>query len=110
MQDLDSFLCWLRRILEIRRSHPVLSLGNFEILDAQNTAIMAFIRKHNEEILVCINNFSDADQIANLNLQLYDGMFLYDILEDLLLPASAGLRYNAILPPYGFAWLQLKKR
>jgi maltose alpha-D-glucosyltransferase/alpha-amylase len=110
INDVDSFLCWLRRIIEIRKNHRVLSLGNFEVLDAQNPAILAFIRKHDEEILVCINNFSYADQIANLNLQSYDGVFLYDLLEEHPLPASTGLRYSALLPPYGFVWLQLKKR
>jgi maltose alpha-D-glucosyltransferase / alpha-amylase len=110
MKDVDSFLCWLRRIIEVRRNHPVLSLGNFALLDAQNPAILAFIREYNEDILVCINNFSGADQIANLNLQSYAGMFLYDILEDSSLPTSTGFRYNATLSPYGFVWLQLKER
>ena len=109
VKDVDSFLCWLRRIIEVRRSHPVLSLGNFELLDAQNPAILAFVRQHKEEILVCINNFSDADQIANLNLQSYVGVFLYDVLENIQLPENTALRYNATLPPYGFVWLQLKK-
>jgi maltose alpha-D-glucosyltransferase/alpha-amylase len=44
-RDPSSFLHWLKRILEIRRQHPVLAVGELEVLHAENPSVLAYLRR-----------------------------------------------------------------
>ena len=39
-----SFLQWMRRMIQIRREHPILGLGGLTLLPATNSAVLAYIR------------------------------------------------------------------
>ena len=39
-----SFLQWFRRLLAVRKQHPVFGLGSFEALNPHNPAIFAYVR------------------------------------------------------------------
>ena len=44
-RDPSSFLHWLRRMLDVRKQHPVLAIGEFEMLHAQNPSVLAYLRR-----------------------------------------------------------------
>src|SRR5690606_17076499 len=43
-RDPSSFLQWIRRMLAVRKQHPVLAIGRFEMLHAQNPSVLAYLR------------------------------------------------------------------
>jgi maltose alpha-D-glucosyltransferase / alpha-amylase len=44
-RDRSSFLHWLRRMLAIRKQHPVLATGELELLHAENPSVLAYLRR-----------------------------------------------------------------
>jgi maltose alpha-D-glucosyltransferase/alpha-amylase len=44
-RDSSSFLHWLRRMLAVRRQHPVLATGELEVLHAENPSVLAYLRR-----------------------------------------------------------------
>src|SRR3546814_11287084 len=44
-RDQSSFLHWLRRLLQVRREHPVFGTGSFEVLHADNPPVLAYLRR-----------------------------------------------------------------
>src|SRR5690606_30440230 len=62
-RDPSSFLHWLRRLIKVRKQHPVLAIGDFEMLHAQNPSVLAYLRRGigedgEEDIVLCVNNLS----------------------------------------------------
>ena len=52
LRDQHSFLQWFRRLLAVRKQHPVFGLGSFEALSPDNPAIFAFIRKFEDDVIL----------------------------------------------------------
>src|SRR5215216_4328556 len=73
-RDRSSFLHWLRRMITVRRQHPVLAIGHFEMLHAQNPSVLAYLRRGigddgEEDIVLCVNNLSRFPQPCELMLE-----------------------------------------
>lgn len=47
-----------RKIIDLRKSLPIVTLGSFELLLPTDPAIFAYIRRWNDELLFAIGNFS----------------------------------------------------
>ena len=48
-QNPHSLLNWMRRLLALRRRHPAFGRGDLEFLHPTNHAVLAFVRRHEEE-------------------------------------------------------------
>jgi maltose alpha-D-glucosyltransferase/alpha-amylase len=107
----SSFLHWLRRMLEIRREHPVLATGAFEVLSAENPSVLAYLRRFRqddrEDIVLCVNNLSRFAQPVELMLAPLAGKRPIETLGRVPFPPIGELPYFIALPPYGFYWFQL---
>jgi alpha-glucosidase len=55
-----SVLEFYRALLAFRKEHPALIKGSIELLDAADPDVLAFIREHDGERLLCVFNMSDA--------------------------------------------------
>jgi maltose alpha-D-glucosyltransferase/alpha-amylase len=57
----ESLLHWVRGMLEVRRAHPCLGDGDFEVVTSDNEAVLGFLRRNDSEtVLVCANLASTA--------------------------------------------------
>lgn len=56
-RDADSCLQWSRRLLHLRRAHPCLRTGRFEVLHADDQLLVA-LRQSDDEALLCAFNLS----------------------------------------------------
>ena len=110
-RDGGSFLNWLRRMLHVRRQHPLFGLGDFEILEVSTPSVFAFLRIPTEEEhgnpVLCVNNFSGAAQPAELFLSHLAGRVPVELLGRVPFPAIGELPYFVTLPPYEFLWFEL---
>ena len=66
-----SLLHWVRRILAVRKTHPVFGLGDFVVAHADNPAVLAYSRHAPEaptgaRSVLCVANLSDGPQSAIL--------------------------------------------
>jgi maltose alpha-D-glucosyltransferase/alpha-amylase len=102
-----SFLHWFRQLLAIRKQHPVFGLGSFEVLHPDNAAILAFIRRHGEDVVLCVNNVSGRAQAVELDLSPYEGMYPVELMGRERFPRIGELPYLLTIPAHGFYWFQL---
>jgi maltose alpha-D-glucosyltransferase/alpha-amylase len=107
MRDQNSFLHWFRRLLAVRKQHPVFGLGSFESCHPNNAAIFAYLRRYEDDIVLCINNLSSRAQAAELDLSSYGGMYPVELLGRERFPRIGELPYLLTFGPHAFYWFQL---
>jgi maltose alpha-D-glucosyltransferase/alpha-amylase len=107
LRNQHSFLQWFKRLLAVRKQHPVFGIGGFEILHPENPAIFAYIRKQGDDIILCVNNLSPRAQAAELNLSGYEGMYPEEMMGRERFPRIGELPYLLTFGPHAFYWFQL---
>jgi maltose alpha-D-glucosyltransferase / alpha-amylase len=106
-RNQNSFLQWFRRLLDVRKQHPVLGHGSFEVLHPENAAIFAYVRKLGDDVILVVNNLSGRAQAAELDLHDYEGMFPVELLGRETFPRIGELPYLLTFGPHSFYWFQL---
>ncbi|HAS8147773.1 TPA: alpha-glucosidase [Vibrio vulnificus] len=71
LADSDSIFYHYQKLIELRKQHPAIVYGDFTSLFAEHDSVFAYVRSHQDEQLLVINNFSDQDVSLELpdNLQ-----------------------------------------
>jgi maltose alpha-D-glucosyltransferase / alpha-amylase len=111
-RDSSSFLHWLRRMISVRRQHPVLAVGQFEMLHAQNPSVLAYLRRGigddgEEDIVLCVNNLSRFPQPCELMLEQLAGKVPIELTGGVSFPPIGELPYFVTLAGHGFYWFEL---
>jgi maltose alpha-D-glucosyltransferase / alpha-amylase len=111
-RDGSSFLHWLRRMISVRRQHPVLAVGQFEMLHAQNPSVLAYLRRGlgddgEEDIVLCVNNLSRFPQPCELMLEQLAGKVPIELTGRVPFPPIGELPYFVTLAGHGFYWFEL---
>ncbi|MFB9739481.1 alpha-glucosidase C-terminal domain-containing protein, partial [Streptomyces thermocoprophilus] len=73
MASPSSLLHWTRRMIEIRKQNPAFGLGSFTELPSSNPAVLAFLREYEDDLVLCVNNFSRFAQPTELDLRAFTG-------------------------------------
>ena len=68
LRDRHSLLHWMRRMLAIRRRHAAFGRGTLRFLYPRNRKVLAFLREHDGEIILCVANVSRAPEAVELDL------------------------------------------
>jgi maltose alpha-D-glucosyltransferase/alpha-amylase len=109
----SSLLHWVKRMLEVRKQHPVFGIGSFEVLTAENPSILAFVREHTDpdtgevDTVMCAYNLSRFAQPVELHLAHYEGYVPHELLGRVPFPPIGELPYFLTIAPYGFYWFRL---
>jgi maltose alpha-D-glucosyltransferase/alpha-amylase len=113
-RDSSSFLHWIKRMLEIRKQHPVLAVGTFEVLEVENPSVLAYLRRGldldqdgQEDIVLCVHNLSRFAQPAELQLGALAGKQPIELMGRVPFPLVGELPYFVTLPGHGFFWFSL---
>ncbi|HVF54187.1 MAG TPA: maltose alpha-D-glucosyltransferase [Actinomycetota bacterium] len=107
LRNPHSFLQWYRRLLAVRKQHPVFGLGSFEVLHPENPAILAYARRYQDDVVLCVNNLSGRAQAAELDLSPYGGMYPIEMLGRERFPRIGELPYLLTFGAHHFYWFQL---
>ena len=110
-----SFLHWTKRMIEIRKRHPVFGLGRYEELSSSNPSVLAFVREHPDpgnsqeaaDRILCVNNLSRFPQPVELDLRRFKGITPIECMGGVRFPPIGDLTYLLTLPGHGFYWFQL---
>lgn len=68
-QDPHSMLMLTRTLLDIRRSHPALTIGSYQSIEQEHHGCFVYRRQHRNQHYVVILNFSQQEQMVALPLQ-----------------------------------------
>ena len=94
-------------MLEVRKQHPVFGMGSFEVLHAENPSVLAYVRQHDGDTVLCVNNLSRFAQPVELQLQRFAGCTPVETLGRVPFPPIGELPYFITLAPYSFYWFSL---
>jgi maltose alpha-D-glucosyltransferase/alpha-amylase len=125
----QSLLHWTRRMIEIRKQHPVFGLGGYEELTSSNPSVLAFVREYDPagtthsmhqpggddapseqdptDRVLCVNNLSRFPQPVELDLRRFIGVTPVECMGGVTFPPIGELPYLLTLPGHGFYWFQL---
>jgi len=111
-RNSGSLLHWTKRMIEIRKRHPVFGLGGFEELNSSNPSVLAFVREYIEPVelsdhILCVNNLSRFPQPVELDLRRFKGITPVECTGGVIFPPIGDLPYLLTLPGHGFYWFQL---
>ncbi|MEW6255390.1 MAG: maltose alpha-D-glucosyltransferase [Pseudomonadota bacterium] len=101
-RDPHSLLNWMRRALAVRRRHMAFGRGGFRLLYPGNRKILAYLRTHGDETILCVANLSQTLQAVELDLSEFDGRVPVEMAGSTPFPPVGRLPYLLTVPAYGF--------
>jgi maltose alpha-D-glucosyltransferase/alpha-amylase len=115
-RNSGSLLQWTRRMIEIRKRHPVFGTGVYEELTSSNPSVLAYVRLPDAQFdgdsdgsdrILCVNNLSRFPQPVELDLRRFMGVTPVECMGGVVFPRIGELSYLLTLPGHGFYWFQL---
>jgi maltose alpha-D-glucosyltransferase/alpha-amylase len=116
IRDTSSSLHWMKRMLEVRKQHPLFGTGSLEFLSAENPSVLAYVREQttlaadgteSTDIVLCVNNLSRFAQPVELAMQRWEGKTPIELMGRVPFPRIGELPYFVTLGAYAFYWFQL---
>jgi maltose alpha-D-glucosyltransferase/alpha-amylase len=106
-RDPASLLNWMKRLLAVRKSHKVFGRGSLRFLHPGNRRILAYLRRHGGETVLCVANLGRAAQPVELDLGEFKGHVPVEMLGATAFPPIGELPYLLTLPGHSFYWFLL---
>ncbi len=106
-RDLSSLLNWTKRMIALRKRHRVFSRGTMEVLTPANRKVLAYLRRFEGDIILCVANLSRFVQPCELDLSFLNGMVPVEMLGQVEFPPIGELPYFVTLGPHTFYWFTL---
>jgi maltose alpha-D-glucosyltransferase / alpha-amylase len=103
----SSLLNWMKRMIGVRQRHALFGRGEIALLYPKNRKILAYIRRHGDETVLCVANLSRQAQAAEIDLSDFEGRVPVELTGPSAFPPVGELPYLLTLPAYGFYWFLL---
>ncbi len=103
----SSFLNWMKRLIAVRKARLAFGRGDQRFLYPSNRKVLAYLRSHNDETILCIFNLARAPQAVELDLSGYKGRVPVELFGRSVFPPIGDLPYLLTLPGHGFYWFLL---
>ncbi|HZL80528.1 MAG TPA: maltose alpha-D-glucosyltransferase, partial [Demequina sp.] len=82
-----SLLHWVHGMLTVRRRHPTLARGDFEVLTSSNDSVLAFRRYTADETILVVANLAATPRSTTVHLPGHAGAQLHDVFGGAPFPA-----------------------
>ncbi len=105
--DPSSLLSWMRNMIALRKLFPVFGRGTLEFLNPSNRKVLAYLRRYDDQRVLCVANLSRFAQPVDLDLPQLEGVIPVEMLGYVDFPAIGKQPYRLTLGPYAFFWLEL---
>ncbi len=102
-----SLLNWMKRLIRVRRTHPVFGRGSLEFLHPENRRVLAYLRQHDGVAILCVANLSRFAQYVELDLGRFNGRVPMELIGRVHFPPIGELSYLLTLGPHDFFWFEL---
>lgn len=108
-RSLSSLLSAMKRLIAVRKSAPAFGRGSMTFIRPSNRAVLAYVRQHEDEVILCVANLSRAAQATELDLSPWKDRVPQEMLGRTKFPAIGELPYMITLAPFGFYWFRLEE-
>jgi maltose alpha-D-glucosyltransferase/alpha-amylase len=108
-RSLSSLLSATKRLISVRKSTLAFGRGTMTFIRPVNRSVLAYVRQHGDEAILCVANLSRSAQATELDLSAWKGRMPLEMLGRTHFPAIGELPYMITLAPYGFYWFQLQE-
>ena len=108
-RSAGSLLSWMKRIIAVRKAHKAFGRGTMEFLHPGNRKVLAYLREHEDESILCVANLSRSAQPVELGLSRFRGRVPVELLGGSSFPTVGDLPYMVTLPGHSFYWFRLAK-
>jgi maltose alpha-D-glucosyltransferase/alpha-amylase len=106
----SSLLNWMKRIISVRKQHNDFGLGTLRFLYPGNRKVLAYLREHERDIVLCVANLARSAQAVELDLSRFKGRVPVELLGRSAFPPIGDLPYLLTLPGYGVYWFILPEQ
>jgi maltose alpha-D-glucosyltransferase/alpha-amylase len=104
----SSLLWWMKRVIGLRRRHPAMARGTFEIIATLDRHVIAYRREHDDETLLVVANLSRYAQWFELDLARDAGRRVIELFGGGEFPPITSAPYALSLGPHSFLWFRLE--
>jgi maltose alpha-D-glucosyltransferase/alpha-amylase len=102
-----SLLCWMKRMIALRKQCTVFGRGTIEFLPVANRKVLVYVRKHGDDTILCVANLSRSVQPVELDLSAFCGLVPVEIFGLTEFPRIGEKPYFLTLGPYAFFWFRI---
>jgi maltose alpha-D-glucosyltransferase/alpha-amylase len=103
-----SLLNWMKRMIGLRKQSMVFGRGTIEFLPAHNRKVLAYVRRYQDETVLCVANLARTVQPVELDLSRFKGMTPIEMLGLTEFPRIGDLPYILTLGPFAFYWFRVQ--
>jgi maltose alpha-D-glucosyltransferase/alpha-amylase len=107
--DAASLLHWMRNMVRLRKLFKVFGRGTIEFLSPANRRTLAYVRRSEHDVILCVANLSRSPQPVQLDLAAFAGLTPVEMLGYTEFPVITDAPYFLSLGPYGFFWFELQR-
>jgi maltose alpha-D-glucosyltransferase / alpha-amylase len=103
----SSLLKWMKRMIALRKRHPVFGRGDINFLNPANPKVLAYTRQYDGQHVLIVNNLSRFVQPVEFDLSHYKGYMPVEMIGETPFPLIGDLPYFLTLGPHSFYWFRL---
>jgi maltose alpha-D-glucosyltransferase / alpha-amylase len=104
-----SLLHWMKRMIALRRQHPVFGRGTLEFVRTNNRKVLTYVRRYHDETVLCVANLARTVQPVEIPMAQFAGLTPVEMHGQAQLPRITEQPYFLTLAPYSFYWFQLQE-
>jgi len=109
-RDPSSLLQWMKNLIGLRKMFEAFGLGSLEFLEPANRKVLAYVRRHRRDAILCVANLSRSVQPVSLDLSAFSDFTPVEMLGYTDFPTIGKQPYFLTVGPYGFYWFELQRR
>ena len=103
-----SLLRWMQRLIKVRKRYKAFGRGSLQFLHPENLRVLPYIRRYEDELLLCVVNLSRYVQYVELDLSEFNGYQPVELIGETVFPRIGDLPYFVTLGPHAFYWFRLE--
>ncbi len=107
--NTDSLLWWMKRIIALRKRYKAFGRGSIEFLSPENRKVLAYLRRYENETILCVANLSHLAQQTVLDLSEFTGCYPVDLYGNTSFFPVTEQGYPFTLGPYSFFWFSMER-
>jgi maltose alpha-D-glucosyltransferase/alpha-amylase len=102
-----SLLWWIKRLLALRESTLAFGHGSFDFVLPDNRKTLAYLRRHEDDVVLVVANLSRFAQPVEIDLSSYPGWRPVEMFGRTPFPRIGPGPYALTLGPHAFHWFRL---
>jgi maltose alpha-D-glucosyltransferase/alpha-amylase len=107
--DQSSLLHWMSNLIALRKLFRVFGRGSMEFLETGNPKVLAYLRRDDNTVVLCVANLSRFSQSVRLDLSAFEGFHPVEMLGYVDFPPIDHTPYSLTPGPYAFIWFELQR-